>query len=83
MLVHEHDNFVPQSGTVKVMNEPQEQSHTTRVDDKLPNLTHMTRLMPTLDIRHFLRRMYKSQVYESLIEPNSTKCVFTFVIFFR
>jgi hypothetical protein len=76
MLVHEHDNFVPQSGTVKVMNEPQEQSHTTRVDDKLPNLTHMTRLMPTLDIRHFLRRMYKSQVYESLIEPNSTNNVF-------
>jgi hypothetical protein len=76
MMVHEHDNFVPQSGTVKVMNEPQKQSHTTRVDDKEPSLSHMTRLMPTLDIRHFLRRMYKSQVYEATADPNTTSNVF-------
>jgi len=72
MRVHEPHSFLPQSGTIKVMNEPQEQSHTTRVDTKLQNLTHMTRLMPSLDIRHFLRRMYKSQVYTSSLDPNNT-----------
>jgi len=72
MNVREPHSFLPQSGTIKVMNEPQEQSHTTRVDAKLQNLAHMTRLMPSLDIRHFLRRMYKSQVYTSNVDPNVT-----------
>jgi hypothetical protein len=72
MLVNERHSFVPQSGKVTVMNEPQHQSHTTRVESKEQNLTHMARLMPTLDIRPFLRRMYKSQVYESFLDPGAT-----------
>lgn len=76
MLIHEIGTFSPQSGSIRVMNEPQEQHHITREDDKEPNLTHMNRLMPTLDIRHFLRRMYKSQTYTDTIEPLSTKNVF-------
>jgi hypothetical protein len=76
MLVNESTKFYAQSGSVKVMNEPQNQSHTTRVENKESNLTHMTRLMPTLDIRHFIRRMYKSQVYTSELEPSSTNNVF-------
>lgn len=66
-------SFEPQSGKIKVMNEPQEQSHTTRVDSKTQSLSHMTRLMPSLDIRHFLRRMYKSQVYEEGISAGDTQ----------
>ena len=68
-------SFFAQSGTVKVMNEPQNQSHTTRVQSKEQNLSHMTRLMPSLDIRHFIRRMYKSSVYENRFEPSGTNNV--------
>lgn len=72
MVVNERHSFVPQSGKVTVMNEPQHQTHTTRVESKDQNLTHMSRLMPILDIRPFVRRMYKSQVYEAALEPAST-----------
>lgn len=75
LLGVEEKSFFAQSGTVKVMNEPQVQSHVTRVDSKEPNLSHMTRLMPSLDIRHFIRRMYKSSVYENTFEPSSTSNV--------
>lgn len=72
MEINERPVFRPQSGKVKVMNEPQQQSHVTRVDDKDQQLLHMTRLMPTLDIRHFIRRMYKSQSYSTDIAPSVT-----------
>lgn len=65
--------FRAQSGSIKVMNEPQKQNHVTRVETKTPQLLHMTRLMPSLDIRHFVRRMYKSQSYLFGIDPSSTK----------
>ena len=65
--------FQAQSGSIKVMNEPQKQSHVTRIETKEPQMLHMSRLMPTLDIRHFIRRMYKSQVYTQSLEPSSTK----------
>lgn len=71
-MVKECDSFAPQSGSIKVMNEPQPQHNETRYDSKDAQLSHMTRLMPTLDIRHFLRRMYKSQVYTSELEPMNT-----------
>lgn len=62
--------FEPQSGnSIKVMNEPQDQSHVTRDDSKEQQLTHMTRLMPSVDIRHFIRRMYKSSVNFVNIDP--------------
>lgn len=66
------EKFEPQSGTIRVMNEPQKQSHVTREEDKAHCLQHMTRLMPTLDIRPFIRRMYKSQVSQALIEQDQT-----------
>lgn len=63
--------FQPQSGnSIKVMNEPQDQSHVTRDDSKEQQLTHMTRLMPSVDIRHFIRRMYKSIVNDVNIDPS-------------
>lgn len=62
--------FQAQSGnSIKVMNEPQDQSHVTRDDSKDQQLTHMTRLMPSVDIRHFIRRMYKSTVNFVNIDP--------------
>nr|WEU70952.1 MAG: structural polyprotein [Hangzhou picorna-like virus 1] len=70
--VHERPGFKPQSGSIKVMNEPQHQSHTTRVDEKQQQVDHMSRLMPSLDVRHFFRRMYKSQVYEANAGPTAT-----------
>lgn len=69
------EEFEPQSGTIRVMNEPQKQGHITREDDKEHCLQHMTRLMPTLDIRHFLRRMYKSQVYQAALEQAASSNV--------
>lgn len=65
--------FEAQSGKINVMNQPQPQSHVNRVQSKEQNLTHMSRLMPTLDIRHFIRRMYKSQVYNKGLEPATTQ----------
>lgn len=70
--ISEATGFKPQSGSIKVMNEPQKQTHETREESKEQNLGHMSRLMPSLDIRHFLRRMYKSQVYNTIIEPGQT-----------
>lgn len=64
--------FEAQSGHIRVMNEPQTQKHETRADDKIHCLQHMTRLMPTLDIRPFIRRMYKSQTHQALIEQTVT-----------
>ena len=49
----------PQSGPIEVMNEPQEQHNTVTRDDKEDALFDMSRLMPTLDIRPLVRRMYK------------------------
>lgn len=49
----------PQSGPIEVMNEPQEQNNTVTRDDKEEALFDMSRLMPTLDIRPLIRRMYK------------------------
>lgn len=71
-MVKERSAFLSQSGSIKVMNEPQHQDNETRYDGKELQLLHMSRLMPTLDIRHFLRRMYKSQVYTADLEPMNT-----------
>lgn len=70
--IDELHSFKSQSGSIKVMNEPQHQTHTTREDDEGQYLGHMTRLMPSLDIRHFVRRMYKSQVYTAGIDQSNT-----------
>lgn len=68
----EREVFSSQSGAMKVMNEPQHQDSVSRCDDKEVQLSHMSRLMPTLDIRHFLRRMYKSEVYTADLDPMNT-----------
>ena len=49
----------PQSGPIEVMNEPQEQNNLVTRDGKDEALQDMSRLMPTLDIRPLIRRMYK------------------------
>lgn len=72
-IMDERITFEAQSGKIKVMNEPQPQSHTTRTESKEQHLQHMSRLMPTLDIRHYIRRMYKSQVYKIGLEPATSK----------
>jgi len=65
--------FEAQSGnSMKVMNEPQSQDKEHVVDTKDVQLTHLTRLMPTLDIRPFIRRMYKSDVREVRVAPLET-----------
>lgn len=70
-LIFTPRRFEAQSGnSIKVMNEPQDQSHVTRDDSKEEQLTHMTRLMPSVDIRHFIRRMYKSIVNNVQIDPS-------------
>jgi len=73
--VKEKRHFAAQTGSLKVMNEPQKQTHVYGVDSKEQNLGHMTRLMPNLDIRNYIRRMYKSQVYQVEIGQNSTNNV--------
>lgn len=65
--------FVAQSGAaMKVMNEPQRQDKENVVDTKGPQLNHITRLMPTLDIRPFIRRMYKSDIRDVTVDPANT-----------
>jgi len=62
VLLLGNTNLQAQS-SIRVMNEPQKQHNVTRMEDKDLQLGHMNRLMPTLDIRPFIRRMYKSQTY--------------------
>lgn len=65
--------FEAQSGnSMKVMNEPQKQDKEHVVDTKEEQLTHMTRLMPILDIRPYIRRMYKSDVTAVQVSPLDT-----------
>lgn len=68
----EREVFASQSGAIKVMNEPQHQDNALRCDSKDDQLAHMSRLMPTLDVRHFLRRMYKSQAFTADLDPMNT-----------
>lgn len=61
-----------QSGNkMRVMNEPQKQNIEHVVSTKEPQLKSLTRLMPTLDIRPFIRRMYKSDVREIEVQPSN------------
>lgn len=53
-------SWLPQSGPIEVMNEPQIQDNVTYDDNKANNLNNLERLMPTLDIRPLIRRMYKA-----------------------
>ena len=54
------------------MNEPQEQHHTTRKDSKDKQLDHISRLMPLVDVRPLIRRMYKSRVDVLTIKADDT-----------
>lgn len=63
-------NFQAQA-SIRVMNEPQKQQNVTRMDDQSLNLGHMNRLMPTLDIRPFIRRMYKTQTFSFQQAPDT------------
>lgn len=60
-----------QSGTVEVMNKPQEQHPEVRREDPMSNLGHFSRLKPNLDIRPLVRRMYKSATESTEIPSNS------------
>lgn len=50
--------FQAQSGSIKVMNEPQRQSDNRGYDDKELNAIFSSRLRPNLDVRPLIRRMY-------------------------
>lgn len=63
-----HDEWEAQSGTVEVMNKPQVQKQ--NINAKPVNLGHDTRLLPTVDIRPLIRRMYKANTQIIKIEPN-------------
>jgi hypothetical protein len=52
--------FEPQSGVIRVMNEPQRQADEVDRDDKLSSVSHFTRLRPNLDMRPLIRRMYRA-----------------------
>lgn len=60
-------SWLPQSGPIEVMNEPQKQDNVTYDDDKSNNLNNLERLMPTLDLRPLVRRMYKADSSRSII----------------
>jgi len=47
--------------TIKVMNSPQEQVNPIATDKKEQSASHLERLMPNLDIRPLIRRMYPLQ----------------------
>jgi hypothetical protein len=53
-------NWKPQASTIKVMNEPQKQEFESHGSNPEANATHSTRMLPTIDIRPLIRRMYKT-----------------------
>lgn len=58
--------FEAQSG-IRVMNEPQVQRENVQHDSKSENIQHVDRLIPNVDIRPYIRRMYRTalkQVFE-------------------
>jgi len=68
-LVPEKPIFKPQSGDVNsitVMNEPQSQSNPISEDSKTLSISHFDRLLPNLDLRPLVRRMYPLQVSDAL-----------------
>lgn len=72
--VYPPDAFKAQSGgdsnTIKVMNEPQSQHNKVSVDTKDQSASHFDRLLPNLDIRPLIRRMYPLQESDAVtIEP--------------
>lgn len=75
-------SFKPQSGgdsnTIRVMNEPQKQSSTNGYDTKYQSASHFDRLLPNLDVRPLIRRMYPFQQSDAIeIQPNG---IFTEVV---
>lgn len=63
------DSFSAQSAPLTVMNEPQEQ-HVDLKNQRDSAPTEITRLMPSLNVRDIVRRMYKSEVLNFEVQPN-------------
>lgn len=64
--------FAPESGTVagmEVMNAPQEQPQDMGRDNKVATAQFCNRLLPHIDIRPFVRRMYAITTVEASIAP--------------
>jgi hypothetical protein len=58
--------------SLKVMNEPQNQKPIMDADNKEDHITHSERLLPNVDVRPLIRRMYKSQVNQYTLSPEAT-----------
>jgi hypothetical protein len=63
--------FNPQSGKIKVMNAPQNQQYNSHEDNKESQMMHCTRLVPNLDIRNLIRRMYKTSTLSYAIDKDA------------
>jgi hypothetical protein len=62
-------DFKPQSGysnNIKVMNEPQKQNNPVSVDNKQMSVSHFDRLLPNLDVRPLMRRLYPVQQSDAI-----------------
>nr|UNY42147.1 MAG: polyprotein [Picornavirales sp.] len=73
-------NFKPQSGenSIRVMNEPQKQVNEVSIDHKARSASHFERLLPSLDIRPLIRRMYPLQAADAItMQPNQ---IFTEIV---
>lgn len=74
--------FKAQSGgdanSIRVMNEPQKQQNEIGLDSKQASASHFDRLLPNLDVRPLIRRMYPLQQSDAVtVEPGG---VFTEII---
>lgn len=74
--------FRAQSGgdanSIRVMNEPQKQENEIGLDSKRASASHFDRLLPNLDIRPLIRRMYPLQQSDAVgVEPGG---IFTEII---
>nr|UZT54510.1 MAG: capsid protein [flactilig virus 9] len=63
------DNFKEQSAPLTVMNEPQKQKVDLNNQRSNPPV-EITRLMPTINLRDIIRRMYKSEVLNFEVQPS-------------
>jgi hypothetical protein len=71
VLEYANESFSAQSAPLTVMNEPQEQ-HTDLKSQRETEPVEITRLMPTVNMRDIVRRMYKSEVTRLEVSPEDS-----------
>lgn len=71
-LIYEADDMFEAQSGIRVMNEPQVQDENVDVDNKGANVQHVDRLIPNVDVRPYIRRMYKTALKQVIDLPGAS-----------